>query len=146
MQDRLSRLGALMKRTVLLFLGMLSVVVGVGFRGFAQSAQRTAPDFTGTWTLSTSESAFYSPVGSSFMVTQQPSAITLTPGSGQPVTYLLGDQETHWSTRTAAGDQWNRTARTRFVTNALVITTLSETPIGRWEDAMVLSLDSLDTL
>jgi len=89
------------------------------------------------------EDIHYSPLGPQFTVQQDTRSITIVDGR-RTVTYKLDGSESTRTEKTVRGDTWTYTAKARFVTYALLVTTKTERPDtgGTWEDMMILSPDS----
>lgn len=114
-----------------------------------QAQDRSAarpPNLSGAWTAVDVEDSRSSPLGPRFTVTQDAATVTLT-GVRDTVTYPLDGSNTQRTQITTLGQTWTLTAQARFVTAALLVTTKTDAgSTGRWEDLMVLSLDTTGQL
>jgi hypothetical protein len=140
---------ACMRRVVPALL-LLIAAIGLDSIGHAQTAEPRHPDFSGTWMLVPSAGsdpqlpAMLGPLGAESVITQDSTELRLTQ-SGQMVSLRLDGAETRYTTR-GNGGEWTYLAQPRWITAALLITTKTQSPIGSWEDALVMSFADDDTL
>ena len=101
----------------------LLVVVAITLGG--RTAAQSRPDFSGTWSAPDS------------VLTIKQDAVTLTVSEGTDTRiYNLDGSE-----RTDRVGKSQLTAQARWVGSALVIATTTDSPIGKWQDLQVFSLD-----
>jgi hypothetical protein len=104
------------------------------------------PGLSGTWTLiEPADPPAYSPFGREFTVTQAANSVTFT-WAGGTLTSTLDGSHAPRAITTASGETWIRNAYATFVSNALVVTISTQRATGSWEDLVVVSLGSSNTL
>jgi hypothetical protein len=109
-------------------------------------AGHASPNFSGTWRLVNGERTTLSSLGPQFTVEQGRDHITLLTAK-ETVTYTIDGPEEQRVSKTVQGDIWTRKSLTKFVGNALLVTTRTDAgAAGGWEELMVISLDPSGTL
>lgn len=125
---------------------MVAGIVAGCFVGNGHLVAQERPDFSGEWALVTNVgSQIDSPLGRRASVSQSGSALTITdknPQGSRTRTYRLDGTEA----RSNQSAEQVLLSRTRWVSNALLITTRPETAPKPWEDLLVLALNSEDVL
>lgn len=120
------------------------LVAGIVTGCLATSAPLAAqgrPDFSGEWTLATNVGdRIDNPLGRQATIAQNGSTLTITTKDSRanPTrTYQLDGTEA----RSTRDPEQVLLSRTRWVTNALIITTRPETAPRPWEDLVMLTID-----
>ena len=116
--------------------GLIATSLGQG-DSVAQRRPPVRPDFSGKWTLVAGPQ---DPHRLEWAISQDESSITFVTAN-RSMTYKIDGPDIPYETTTVRGDVWKRLYHARWVSNALLITTKTDSSIGRWEDAMIWSLD-----
>jgi hypothetical protein len=117
------------------------------------SAQ-SRPDFSGKWTLVAGPDVIVGgPLGREGVISQDATSVTFTqslPVTHDPnrsLTYRVDGSESRNETRTLRGETWTHLSQARWMSEALLVTTITNAGItGRWESVLTCSLDGKGNL